>query len=70
MHDGYYRSLEEVVRHYAQGGTRLGSASDQVDVRIRRLDLTEDEIQDLVEFLKTLTGEALPTALVTAPVLP
>ncbi len=70
MHDGYYRSLDEVVRHYAQGGTRLGSASDQLDKRIRPLDLSEGEIQDLVEFLKTLTGEPLPRELVTAPALP
>jgi cytochrome c peroxidase len=70
MHDGYYRSLDEVVRHYVQGGTRLGSASDQVDPRIRPLDLDEGEIQDLIEFLKTLTGEPLPMELVTAPALP
>jgi cytochrome c peroxidase len=70
MHDGFYRSLDEVVRHYNQGGTRLGSASDQVDPRIRPLDLTEDEMQDLIEFLKTLTGEPLPRELVVAPTLP
>lgn len=70
MHDGYYASLEEVVRHYDQGGTRFGSASDQLDVRIRPIGLSEGEIKDLVEFLKTLTGEPLPTDLVTPPALP
>jgi cytochrome c peroxidase len=67
MHDGFYRSLDEVVRHYVQGGTRFGSASDQLDARIRPLDLDEQEIQDLVAFLGTLTGEALPRELVEAP---
>jgi cytochrome c peroxidase len=70
MHDGYYRTLEEVVRHYNQGGTRLGSGAQDIDVRLRPLDLTEPEIQDLVAFLKTLTGEALPAELVGAPELP
>ena len=69
MHNGFYRSLEEVVAHYNQGGTGLGAASDQVDPKIRPLGLTEAEMADLVEFLKTLTGEALPRELVVGPEL-
>lgn len=70
MHNGLYASLEDVVRHYDQGGTRLGSASEQLDKRLRPLDLSEREIQDLVAFLKTLDGEPLPEALVSPPELP
>ena len=91
MHDGYYRTLEDVVWHYNTGGTASGtddfrdcrrtttgeSTADAGRVRApdpasrrrsgaprrsSRSALTDEEIADLVEFLKTLTGEPLPTA--------
>ena len=41
------------------------------DVRLGSpLGLTETEIDEVVEFLKTLDGAPLPPALLTAPVLP
>ncbi len=70
MHNGFYRSLEEVVEHYNRGGTTSGAAPEQRDVRLRPLGLTDVEIDDLVEFLKTLTGAPLPLEKVTAPALP
>lgn len=70
MHNGYYASLEEVIRHYDRGGTRFGAASGQLDKRIRPIGLSDGEIQDLVDFLKSLTGEPLPSELVTSPPLP
>lgn len=52
MHDGSLATLEDVVRHYSEIDTeRLHQ--DGVAI-LRPLDLTEDEIADLVAFLETL----------------
>ena len=59
MHNGFYRSLEDVVRHYNNGGTQEGAAPQQLSRRLRPLGLTEREILDLVAFLETLTAEKL-----------
>jgi len=71
MHDGYYRTLEEVVWHYNVGGAASGSGQfDKTPahaVQIKPLGLREDELADLVEFLKTLTGEPLEASKVTKP---
>jgi deoxyxylulose-5-phosphate synthase len=55
FHDGSAPDLPAVVDHYD---------------RFFGLGLTAREKADLVEFLKTLTGEPLPMELRTAPVLP
>jgi cytochrome c peroxidase len=55
MHDGSVKTLIEVVRFYNDGGHR----NPHLDRRIRPLFLTESECADLVEFLKSLTGEAV-----------
>lgn len=68
MHDGAYRTLEEVVAHYNRGGDSAGVGP--LSVRIKPLYLSADEQRDLVEFLKALTGEALPAELSDPPVLP
>jgi cytochrome c peroxidase len=68
MHDGVYQTLDEVVAHYARGGN-----ADAVGGRapeIRPLFLDAQEQVDLVEFLKTLTGEPLSLEMRKAPVLP
>jgi len=71
MHDGYYRTLEEVVWHYNVGGA--ASASGQFDktparaVQVKPLGLRDDELADLVEFLKTLTGKPLDSSQVLKP---
>lgn len=51
MHDGRFKTLEEVVRHYNTGG----KPHPQKDPLIRPLGLSEQDISDLVEFLKSLT---------------
>jgi len=51
MHDGRFRTLEEVVRHYNSGG----KPHPQRDPLMRPLGLSEQDISDLVEFLKSLT---------------
>lgn len=53
MHDGSLRSLEAVVAHYNSGGFNHSNKSSL----IRPLNLTEQEQQDLVSFLQTLTDE-------------
>ena len=56
MHDGSMRSLTDVVRHYARGGFR----DDHLDPRIHRFDAKSGEVQDLVAFLESLTGDVRP----------
>jgi len=55
MHDGRFATLEEVVEHYARGGT----ASPERSPLVRGFRITEAEKHDLVEFLRTLTDEEL-----------
>jgi cytochrome c peroxidase len=72
MHDGYYRTLEEVVWHYNVGGAASGSGQFNKTpahaVQVKPLGLRDDEQADLVEFLKTLTGAPQdPTKVVKPP---
>lgn len=53
MHDGRYRTLEEVVEHYDRGGV----PNPTLDRRIKPLSLTPQDKADLVAFLKSLSGE-------------
>lgn len=50
MHDGSLKTLEDVVRFYSRGG----NANPNLDAIIAPLNLSEDEVRDLVEFLKAL----------------
>lgn len=53
MHDGATNTLEEIVEIYAKGGHPNPYLSD----KIKKIDLTDQEKKDLVEFMKALTGE-------------
>jgi len=54
MHDGSLNTLEEVVEWYAKGGHPNPSLSD----KIKKLNLTDQDKKDLVEFMKQgCTGE-------------
>lgn len=55
MHDGRFATLEEVVDHYAKGGTPDPDRSPLV----RGFSITAEEKRDLVEFLRSLTDEGL-----------
>lgn len=55
MHDGAFKTLEEVIDFYDKGGGK----NPQLDPFITPLNLTPDEKKDLVEFMKALTGEHL-----------
>ncbi|MFZ5824065.1 MAG: cytochrome-c peroxidase [Bacillota bacterium] len=63
MHNGVFKTLEEVVAFYNQGG---GDVPNK-DPRIKPLNLTSKEQKALVEFLKTLTGDPI---IVERPELP
>src|SRR5690606_32279581 len=52
MHDGSQKTLEEVVEWYDKGGHPNPHLSD----KIKKLNLTDQEKQDLVAFMKALTG--------------
>ncbi len=52
MHDGSQKSLEEVIDHYDRGGTK----NTWLDKGMKPLGLTGQEKQDLLAFLKALTG--------------
>jgi cytochrome c peroxidase len=58
MHDGSLKTLREVVEHYNNGGvTNIDDpVNDFLSGGIRPLNLTEQEITDLVAFLETLTS--------------
>lgn len=51
MHDGRFKTLDEVIEHYVSGG----HFSDNVSPNVRKLDFTEQDKQDLIAFLNTLT---------------
>ena len=53
MHNGVFNTLEEVVEHYNRGGVQ----NPYRDQRIKPLNLSAGEKQDLVAFLKSLSGE-------------
>ncbi len=53
MHDGSMKTLEEVVEHYVKGGTPNPHLSD----KIKKLELSDQDKADLVEFMKACTGD-------------
>ena len=58
MHDGSIKTLREVVVHYNNGGvTKEGDpVNDFLSSGIRKLGLTDPEIDDLVAFMEALTS--------------
>ena len=55
MHDGSIATLEEVLDHYVAGGR---APNPRMSESIQPLTLTEDEQQDLIAFLESLTDAA------------
>jgi len=58
MHDGSLKTLEDVMKHYNNGGvTNEGDpVNDFLSGGIRPLNLTDAEIKDLVAFMEALTS--------------
>lgn len=64
MHEGSQKTLLDVVRFYNRGG----DANPYLDERIRPLNLNDREMNDLVEFMRSLTSdEVLRRAQIAKP---
>jgi cytochrome c peroxidase len=63
MHDGSMKTLEDVIKHYDQGGT----PNPWLDQRIVPLKLKPEEKVDLVNFMKALSGEGWQAIKAPAP---
>lgn len=61
MHDGSFTRLEDIVEFYRHGGGD-GAYSGVKDPRISPLDLTDEDVHDLVEFLQALDDPAITVA--------
>lgn len=58
MHNGIFRTLEDVLDFYAKGGGHeLGVTN--LDDKIRKFDLSPSDRADMVAFMKSLTDESL-----------
>jgi cytochrome c peroxidase len=56
MHNGVYKTLEEVLDFYNKGGgAGLGIAPENLTLQPDKLNLTPQEMKDIIAFLKTLT---------------
>jgi cytochrome c peroxidase len=53
MHDGSQKTLEDVVEWYAKGGY----ANAGLDPKIKKLDLSDQDKKDLVEFMKACSSD-------------
>ncbi|MDD5033602.1 MAG: cytochrome c peroxidase [Methylococcaceae bacterium] len=62
MHDGALSTLREVVEFYNRGG----EANENLDPLIKPLGLSESEMQALMEFLNSLTGDDVETLVLDA----
>lgn len=61
MHNGAFKTLEEVVEFYNDGGGRgRGQDAYSQDSKVAKLNLTEQQKKDLVAFLKSLNDLAPP----------
>lgn len=66
MHDGSVKSLREVVEFYNRGG----EPNENLDALIKPLGLSEGEMDDLVAFLNSLTGDTVETLVLDAYAAP
>jgi cytochrome c peroxidase len=58
MHNGVYKSLDEVIRFYELGGGNgIGMQLEYQTLPFDHLNLTETEKQDIISFIKTLTDK-------------
>ena len=69
MHTGAFATLRDVVLFYRDGGGASGFEGTK-DISMQPLALSDQDVDDLVAFLESLSGAPLPQALATAPRLP
>jgi len=55
MHNGSIKTLLDVVRFYNRGGDK----NPNLDEKLRPLNLTDEEMSELVEFMRTLTSDTV-----------
>ena len=65
MHDGSLKTLRDVVEHYNDGFIQRPTLSDDMF----RLNLSDQEIDDIVSFMKTLDSDQ-KRELISLPVMP
>ena len=72
MHNGSIGSLKEVVQFYNKGGIRqIGKMkNDNISPLMFPLELSEREVDQVVEFLKTLTGSNVNELILDAKAAP
>ena len=63
MHDGAFKTLDEVVEFLDQGG----GSNPNLSPLVKPLNLTAEEKSDLVAFLKALAGEPIPFSMPKLP---
>jgi len=68
MRDGRFKTLKEVVTHYSL--LKEEPAIGHREETMEKLNLTESQIQDVVEFIKSLTGKPLDEKLQKQPANP
>lgn len=67
MHNGAFKTLEEVVEFYNDGGGRgRGQDAYSQDSKVAKLDLTEQQKKDLVAFMKSLNDLSPPPVVPTS----
>jgi cytochrome c peroxidase len=64
FHDGSAATLRDVVDHYKRGGV----VKDNLDADIKPLSLSDGDEQDLIEFMRALSGVSRPTDIPRVPV--
>ena len=70
MHTGGFDSLWDVVLFYNDAAGTDGFSGERAPASKVALRLSNDDIADLVEFMRALDGDPLPEALTRAPALP
>ena len=55
MHNGSIKTLLDVIRFYNKGGV----SNPNLDEKVRPLNLSEEEMSEIVEFLRALTSDAV-----------
>jgi len=63
MHDGVFKTLEEVIDFFDQGGGN----NQNLSTLMKPLGLTAEEKSDLIEFLKALTGAPIKVSMPKLP---
>lgn len=69
FHTGEFPTLESIIAFNNAGGVPAGFVGTR-EGTLEPLNLSEQGVQDLVEFLRTLTGESPPQHLLRKPKLP